>query len=135
MTANCLLISVLLPVANLKLSWTNQNKTILGLQQVRLGKNTEINKQSGVKFWFNWRKHGAVSYSFSCTGQFDRMVNTQMMEDITSLLITILLSTGVNFFSQNYLKGMIHDLAQRAVDFKTSSPSAHLIFSLVSNYF
>ena len=30
-------------------------------------KNREINKQSDVKFWLNWRKYGTVSYSFSCT--------------------------------------------------------------------
>ena len=34
---------------------------------VKTGKNTEINKQSDVKFWLNWIKHGAVSYSLSCT--------------------------------------------------------------------
>ena len=47
-----------LPGVNLKLFWKSK--------QVRMGKNTDINKQSGVKFWFNWRKHGAMSYSFSC---------------------------------------------------------------------
>ena len=35
--------------------------TILGSQQLKTQK-----KQSGVKFWFNWRKRGAVSYSLSC---------------------------------------------------------------------
>ena len=30
------------------------------------GKNTEINKQADIKFWFNWRSHGAVSYLLSC---------------------------------------------------------------------
>ena len=45
----------------------NQYKTILGPKQVRTGKKPEINKQSGAKFWFNWRKHGAFSYSLSCT--------------------------------------------------------------------
>ena len=34
---------------------------------VRTGKYTEINKQSNVKFWLNWIKLGAVSYSSSCT--------------------------------------------------------------------
>ena len=33
---------------------------------VKAGKNTEINKQSDVKFWLNWIKYGAVSYSLSC---------------------------------------------------------------------
>ena len=42
-------------------------KTILGSAQVNLGENTEINKQSHVKFWLNWIKYGAVSYSLSCT--------------------------------------------------------------------
>ena len=31
-----------------------------------MGKYTEINKQMVVKFWFNWTKHGAVSYWLSC---------------------------------------------------------------------
>ena len=34
---------------------------------VKTGKNTEINKQSNVKFWLNWIRYGAVSYSSSCT--------------------------------------------------------------------
>ena len=38
-------------------------KTILGSAQVNSGENTEINKQSHVKFWLNWMKYGAVSYS------------------------------------------------------------------------
>jgi hypothetical protein len=33
---------------------------------VKTGKFTEINIQSNVKFWLNWRKYGTVSYSFSC---------------------------------------------------------------------
>ena len=37
-------------------------------KQVKTGKYTEIDKQSHVKFWLNWIKHGAVSYSLSCTG-------------------------------------------------------------------
>ena len=32
---------------------------------VKTGKNTEINKQSNVKFWFIWIKYGAVSYSLN----------------------------------------------------------------------
>ena len=31
-----------------------------------MGKKTEINKQSHVKYWFNRKKYGAVSYFFSC---------------------------------------------------------------------
>ena len=34
--------------------------------QSNLGKNTKINKQSHVKFWFNRKKYGAVSYLLSC---------------------------------------------------------------------
>jgi hypothetical protein len=33
---------------------------------IKTGKNTEINKQSDVKFWLSWRKYGAVSYLLSC---------------------------------------------------------------------
>ena len=32
------------------------------------GKNTEIKKQSHVKFGFNRKKYGAVSYLLSCIG-------------------------------------------------------------------
>ena len=31
----------------------------------KMGK--EINKQSDVNFWLDWRKYGTVSYSFSCS--------------------------------------------------------------------
>ena len=31
-----------------------------------MGENTEINKQSHVKFWPNRKKYGAVSYLLSC---------------------------------------------------------------------
>ena len=41
-------------------------RTILGSDQVNSGKNTEINKQSYVKFWFIRKKYGAVSYLLSC---------------------------------------------------------------------
>ena len=59
MTCDCLLISVFSPVFPwIYLSWTwncseQQKRTILGSAQVNSGKNTEINKQSHVKFWFN----------------------------------------------------------------------------------
>ena len=45
-------------------------KIILGSAQVNSGENTEINKQSHVKFWLNWIEYGAVSYSLSCTQAF-----------------------------------------------------------------
>ena len=35
--------------------------------QVNWWKNTEINKQSLVKFWLNQKKYGIVSYSLNCT--------------------------------------------------------------------
>ena len=41
---------------------TDQNKTILWSHH---GKFSQINKQSDVKFWLNWRKYGAVSYWLS----------------------------------------------------------------------
>jgi hypothetical protein len=37
---------------------------------VKTGINTEINKQSNVKFWLHWIKYGAVSYSLSCKKDF-----------------------------------------------------------------
>ena len=42
-------------------------RTILGSDQANSVKNTEINKQSHFKFWFNRKKYGAVSSLFSCT--------------------------------------------------------------------
>ena len=45
-----------------------------------MGKNTEINKQSHVKFWFNRRKYGAVSYFFSCTKILNHFFNLQEFE-------------------------------------------------------
>ena len=38
-------------------------RTILGSNQANLGKNTEINKQSHVKFWFN-RKNMELSHIY-----------------------------------------------------------------------
>jgi hypothetical protein len=34
--------------------------------QVNSGNNTEISKQLHIKFWFDRKRYGAVSYSFSC---------------------------------------------------------------------
>ena len=69
LTSACLFIFVFAPV----LSWFEHenyfedwSKTIFCSKQVRTGKNTEINKQSDVKFWLIWRKCGLDSYSFSC---------------------------------------------------------------------
>ena len=47
-------------------------KTILWSAQVK-GKNTEINKQSHIKFWLNWIEYGAVSYSISCIDQVENI--------------------------------------------------------------
>ena len=33
---------------------------------VKTGKKPEIDKQSDAKFWFNWMKYEAVSYSLTC---------------------------------------------------------------------
>ena len=54
------------------LSWTKNCsvlmfKTILGSAQVNSGQNTEIIKQSHVKFWLNWINYEAVLYSLNCT--------------------------------------------------------------------
>ena len=40
-------------------------RSILGSDKVNSGKNTEINKQSHFKFWFN-RKNMEFSYFFGC---------------------------------------------------------------------
>ena len=53
-----------LPELNLKLFCSEV--LILSWAQVNLGQNTDINKQSNAKFWLNWIKYGAVSYSLSC---------------------------------------------------------------------
>ena len=59
-----------LPIANLKLfcfDFQNNFRFATGKNRyIRTGKNTEVNKQSHVIFWRNWRKYGSVSYPFSC---------------------------------------------------------------------
>ena len=69
LNTNCLLISMFLPAFawcdhKIVLQVLGQNKTILMITSC---KNTEINKQSYAKFWFNWIRFGAVSYLLSCT--------------------------------------------------------------------
>ena len=56
-------------------------KTILGSAQVNSVENTEINKQSHVKFWLNWIKYGAVSYSLSCNQWFVILLQSQYILD------------------------------------------------------
>ena len=69
---NCLLISAFLPVFawcdhKIVFDWSAEQFYDHIMQKlVRTGKNTEINKQSHVKFWLNWRKYETVSYLFSC---------------------------------------------------------------------
>ena len=71
MTSDCLLISVYLPVFawcahKIVLFWpAEQFYEHIMQNSVKTGKYTEINKQSDVKFWLNWKKYGTVSYSFS----------------------------------------------------------------------
>ena len=45
---------------------------------VKTGKNTEINKQSDVKFWLNYIKFGAVSYLISCKQKQKVMINAKI---------------------------------------------------------
>ena len=45
-----------LPELNLELFWASEQNNF----RHGLGENTEINKQSHVKFWLNWKKYGAV---------------------------------------------------------------------------
>ena len=71
LTCDCLFISVFCP----KFTWAEPKiglniRTEQFQAQVNLGQNTEINKKSHVKFWLNWIKYGAVSYSLSCTEIF-----------------------------------------------------------------
>ena len=68
LTCECLLISGFFP--KFTLAEPLMFKIILGSAQVNSGENTEINKQSYVKFWLNWIKYGAVLYSLSCTFLF-----------------------------------------------------------------
>ena len=63
---DCLLIYVFLPLLTYfyllrTWNWVFIFRTILGSQQVRMGKNTKINKQFVVIFRLNWRKYGSVS--------------------------------------------------------------------------
>ena len=52
-------------------------KTISGSAQLNSGENTKINKQSHLKFWLNWIKYGAVSYSLSCIIMLKTLHNSQ----------------------------------------------------------
>ena len=59
-------------------------RTIFGAKEVNSGKNrenTKVNKQSHVIFWLNWRKYGAVSYSFSCTCQWQLILPGTQSKD------------------------------------------------------
>ena len=73
LTSDCLLISVFLPVfTSVCMIWSWNCfilicRTILWPHHAKTGKNTELNKQSDVKFWLNWMMYGNVSYSLSCT--------------------------------------------------------------------
>ena len=65
LTSNCLLISVFLPV----FAWCDHNIVLqiktkqfydhIMQKLVKTGKNKEINKQSDVNFWLDWRKYGS----------------------------------------------------------------------------
>ena len=44
---------------------------------VKTRKNTKINKQSNVKFWLNWIKYGAVSYSLYYGKNSERVIFSQ----------------------------------------------------------
>ena len=55
------------------LSKLGKSKSNLVQMQSNLGKNREINKQSHVKFWFNRKKYGAVSYFCSGTPNSTRL--------------------------------------------------------------
>ena len=64
-----------LPELNLKLFWTSEGNNFRFSSgkylKRKTGKNTEINNQSQVKFWFNRKKPGAVSYLLSCIDNLD----------------------------------------------------------------
>ena len=67
LTSNCLLISVYLPVfTSFCICFVFICRTILWSHHGKTGKNTEISKQSNVKFWLNWMQYEAVSSSLSC---------------------------------------------------------------------
>ena len=56
---------IFLPVVNLKLFFLNQVKT---------GKTQKSTHNQLSSFWFNWQKHGTVSYLFGCTAvQLDKI--------------------------------------------------------------
>ena len=49
--------------------------------QSNLCKNTKINKQSHVKFWFNRKKYGAVSYLFGCNSVQSEWIEFNLLAD------------------------------------------------------
>ena len=70
-----------LPELNLKLFWTSEQNNFR-FSSGKFGENTEINKQSHVKFWLNWIEYGAVSYSLSCNKLIS---NFHFLGDIVSV--------------------------------------------------
>jgi hypothetical protein len=74
LTFDRLLMSVFLPINLTDFAWSEhiivlniKKKNNFRFWSGNSGKNTEINKQSHVTFWFNRKKYGAVSYLLSCT--------------------------------------------------------------------
>ena len=63
---------------------------------VKTGKYTEINKQSHVKFWLNWRKYRTVSYSFSCNKWSKIILKNLIFKKVCLNLWKLILCKGVN---------------------------------------
>ena len=93
--------SLNLPELKLKLFWTaeeNNFRCSSGKFRKKRGGNTEINKQSHVKFWFNRKKYGAVSYSLSCISllSLERRLSQAKRTDLANALFGMLLRVWTN---------------------------------------
>ena len=71
-------------------------------KRLKTGKNTEINKQSNVKFWLDFRKYGAVSYWLSCKQTKISVLETNIFS------LEMIMQSGLEFCTLKF-----HDHLQR----------------------
>ena len=123
LTLDCLLISVFYLFLTV-FAWCD-HKIVLQIKTkqfydhimqklVKTGKYTEINKQSIVKFWLNWRKYRYVSYSFSCT-DLSFWYPLKHKESLLAICIMYIIDSAVfevMIVGESYSKTVSHKLAK-----------------------
>ena len=93
-----------LPDLNLKLFCSDVQNNFR-FSSGKFGENTEINKQSHVKFLLNWIKYGAVSYSLSftlCCEQIRIVTNWKFHEIWKKIVWCVIISQFFWLFFFNY---------------------------------